>query len=467
MVTIAINNGCTQCGVRARDQGSAQKPTRPHPTSRDPLPVNTPQLRIAELETQANRLQQQGQHPAAMALWQQLLDVAPDHALAATHVGAQALARGDLARAEVLLEQAARATPALALTHAQLSRLRSAQGKPEAALAAIDRAIGADPVAWGPHMERARLLEAAGNPRAAAMSWSNALSYMPAQLRQSPQLQALVTQAETAIRNNQELLHAHLSSRMQPFFGQQERRALRRFDHCLDVVTGRRPFVTARPLMLPFPELPAIPYFDGNDFPWVAEFETCFPAILDELNTALAHGTGFVPYVRTRPGDPPAQFAALDHSLDWGAYFLWKDGTRIDANADACPRTEAALRLAPQDVIPGRAPVAFFSALKPGTHIPPHNGATNTRLTVHLPLIIPPDCALRVGEQTHVWEPGKLVLFDDTIRHEAWNNSSQLRVVLIFSVWNPLLTEIERTLVSETVQGMLEFYGDDADLGEL
>ncbi len=123
--------------------------------------------------------------------------------------------------------------------------------------------------------------------------------------------------------------------------------------------------------------------------------------------------------------------------------------------------------MAPQDVIPGRAPVAFFSALKPGTHIPPHNGATNTRLTVHLPLIIPPDCALRVGEQTHVWEPGKLVLFDDTIRHEAWNNSSQLRVVLIFSVWNPLLTEIERTLVSETVQGMLEFYGDDADLGEL
>src|SRR3546814_7962020 len=75
--------------------------------------------------------------------------------------------------------------------------------------------------------------------------------------------------------------------------------------------------------------------------------------------------------------------------------------------------------------VPGRAPVAFFSALKPGTHIPPHNGATNTRLTVHMPLVIPPDCALRVGDETRTWEPGKLLMFDDTIRHEAWNYSDR------------------------------------------
>src|SRR3546814_9348823 len=80
--------------------------------------------------------------------------------------------------------------------------------------------------------------------------------------------------------------------------------------------------------------------------------------------------------------------------------------------------------LAPQNTVPGRAPVAFFSALKPGTHIPPHNGATNTPLTVHMPLVIPPDCALRVGDETRTWEPGKLLMFDDTIRHEAWNYSS-------------------------------------------
>src|SRR3546814_19998530 len=84
-------------------------------------------------------------------------------------------------------------------------------------------------------------------------------------------------------------------------------------------------------------------------------------------------------------------------------------------------------------------------------YIPPHNGATNTRLTVHMPLVIPPDCALRVGDETRVWEPGKLLMFDDTIRHEAWNYSDRLRVVLIFDVWHPMLTELARELVSQTV----------------
>ena len=111
--------------------------------------------------------------------------------------------------------------------------------------------------------------------------------------------------------------------------------------------------------------------------------------------------------------------------------------------------------------------MSFFSALKPGVHIPPHNGATNARLTVHLPLIIPPDCGLRVGEETHVWEPGKLVLFDDTIRHEAWNFSDRLRVVLIFDVWHPLLSALERDLVVRITSALMDFYGADTDLGEL
>src|SRR3546814_11633300 len=100
-----------------------------------------------------------------------------------------------------------------------------------------------------------------------------------------------------------------------------------------------------------------------------------------------------------------------------------------------CPRTEAALALAPQNTVPGRAPVAFFSALKPGTHIPPHNGATNTRLTVHMPLVLPPDCALRVGDETRVWEPGTLLELDEPLPPEAWNQNNPPRVVLILPLW--------------------------------
>jgi aspartyl/asparaginyl beta-hydroxylase (cupin superfamily) len=219
--------------------------------------------------------------------------------------------------------------------------------------------------------------------------------------------------------------------------------------------------------MLPIPRLPAIPFFHREDFPWAEEVEAAFPVILEELNALLASRQAFEPYIQTASGQPKGQFEPLDQNLDWGAYFLWKNGKRIDAHADLCPRTEAAITAAPQIMVRNRAPVIFFTALKPATHIPPHNGATNARLTVHLPLIVPPDCGLRVGEETHFWEPGRLVLFDDTIRHEAWNRSDQLRVVLIFDIWHPLLTPLEREAVAHTIEGMMDFYGENADLGEL
>src|SRR6202012_5515982 len=77
--------------------------------------------------------------------------------------------------------------------------------------------------------------------------------------------------------------------------------------------------------------------------------------------------------------------------------------------------------------VAGRAPTVFFSILDPATKIPPHTGVTNTRLTVHLPLIVPPDCGFRVGGTTRKFEPGKAWVFDDTIEHEVWNNSDAPR----------------------------------------
>src|SRR3546814_16891723 len=89
-----------------------------------------------------------------------------------------------------------------------------------------------------------------------------------------------------------------------------------------DLVTGRRPFVTARPLMLPFPRLPAIPFFERDDYPWVKDVEAQFPAMLEELQGVLASQQAFAPYVKTAEGEPPAPFAALDPNLAWGAYSL-------------------------------------------------------------------------------------------------------------------------------------------------
>jgi aspartyl/asparaginyl beta-hydroxylase (cupin superfamily) len=90
----------------------------------------------------------------------------------------------------------------------------------------------------------------------------------------------------------------------------------------------------------------------------------------------------------------------------------------------------------------------MFSLLAPNTRIPPHVGVTNTRLVCHLPLIVPEGCWFRVGAETRFWKRGEALVFDDTIEHEAMNPSDELRVVFIFDVWHPDLSEVERAAVS-------------------
>ena len=128
------------------------------------------------------------------------------------------------------------------------------------------------------------------------------------------------------------------------------------------------------------------------------------------------------------------------------------------ANALAlCPRTAALLDALPLCRIREHAPEVMFSVLTPGTHILPHRGVTNTRVVCHLPLIVPEDCALVVGGETHAWREGEAVAFDDTYEHEAWNRGSSTRVVLIIDVWNPHLTAAERDAVATLAGSMGEF----------
>src|SRR5262249_36836836 len=138
----------------------------------------------------------------------------------------------------------------------------------------------------------------------------------------------------------------------------------------------------------------------------------------------------------------------------WSSYFLWRDGEKQHANCARCPQTADLLESLPLAHMPGYAPTAMFSVLSARTHIPPHTGSANTRLIVHLPLLLPPDCAFRVGNGTRAWEMGCAWVFDDTIEHEAWNNSGETRVILIFDVWNPLLSEGERALVSDMLTAL-------------
>ena len=158
-------------------------------------------------------------------------------------------------------------------------------------------------------------------------------------------------------------------------------------------------------------------------------------------------GAALRPYVRMEPGTPENDWTALDHSLDWGACFLWEYGLRNEAVTRRCPKTAALIERLPLAPIPGRAPNVFFSILQPGKRIPPHTGVTNTRAIVHLALDVPPGCGFRVGNETREWVEGTAFAFDDTIEHEAWNTSDRPRAVLILDSWNPHLSERERMAI--------------------
>ena len=107
--------------------------------------------------------------------------------------------------------------------------------------------------------------------------------------------------------------------------------------------------------------------------------------------------------------------------------------------------------------ISGLCPNAMFSALAPRTRIPPHHGETNARVVVHLPLVVPPGCSYRVGFEERRWKVGEILAFDDSIEHEARNDGDELRVVLIFDVWNPLLSAGERDMVRAISAANAEF----------
>jgi len=131
--------------------------------------------------------------------------------------------------------------------------------------------------------------------------------------------------------------------------------------------------------------------------------------------------------------------------------------TVVPEVAERCPKTVRALEGVPLSRIGERTPSVFFSRLEPGAHIPPHTGMLNSRLICHLPLIVPQGCWLRVGNETREWEEGKLLIFDDSIEHEAKNSSREMRIVLIFDIWRPELSQSERAGISAIFNAIDQF----------
>ena len=239
---------------------------------------------------------------------------------------------------------------------------------------------------------------------------------------------------------------------------------LARADHGIAAFLGKRRIYHPQPTFLHVPKLPEYEFYPRADFPWLAEFEAATAEIRAECERVLREDSAdIVPYIDYPEGVPLDQWAELNKSRRWSAFFLWRDGMRVDANANRCPKTAGLLAKAPDADVPGYAPTAFFSILDRKSHIPPHTGVTNSRLIVHLPLVVPPNCRFRVGSETREWREAQAWVFDDTIEHEAWNDSDVPRAILIFDTWHPALTRGERELIRAAVPAIKDYYRDEGD----
>ncbi len=372
------------------------------------------------------------------------------------------LAGGDAAAACKLMEHAVVQAPRHLPFWLSLAAALRVLARRDEELNALERALAIDPTHLVVLLQKAALLDLMQKPRSAAAIYGHALRTLASGTRLPPAVEAHVRHAEQRVKQNAIAVADMIDARL----AQAGRCASSaRFDRFFDGLLGRKRIFLPEPTGALFPYLRNYEFFERDGFPWLEALEAAAHSIREEFLAVLSQDQpGIEPYIAFNEGLPLRQWQDLNHSRRWGAYFLWNQGRREDAHLARCPCTAAALAAVPRVDIPGRGPTAFFSILDARTKIPPHSGVTNTRLTVHLPLIVPPGCRFRVGGESREWREGTAWVFDDTIEHEAWNDSDSPRAILIFDVWNPELTALERDLVRETTTALTEYYAAEGEV---
>jgi aspartyl/asparaginyl beta-hydroxylase (cupin superfamily) len=360
----------------------------------------------------------------------------------------RAAAAGDYASARSMLEQAVEANPGSFALWMKLAAMRKASGDMRAALAAVDRSLAIEPLDFSALLYRAMVLEGLKDPQAGE-AFGHALAVAPSEDQVPRSMQSAVAHARSRWSDFQKAREAQFLRAVPDNLASLEEQRARRF---ISNASRRTRHFHQEPTTFHYPGLPEIEFHDRSAFSQLDGLEAATADIRAEFDALIAaEAAEMVPYIQYPERVPLRQWKELNKSTKWTAIHLLQNGRRVEANARHCPRTMAVLDKLDQPDVPGASPNAMFSLLAPRTRIPPHTGVANTRLVCHLPLIVPAGCGFRVGASTRDWQVGEAFVFDDTIEHEAWNESDELRVVFICDLWPPALSSSERRTVAAVI----------------
>ena len=401
-----------------------------------------------ERMARASAARQAGNDDEAIAILGALLAQSPRHAPASNLLGVIWLGRGALTEAARCFEQAIAAEPDPPFLWANLAIAQRGLGDRNRELASLEQALSRDPYFLPALLAKGETLRALGREGEAMELLRKLLDGLGKGQEFDEPIATRIHQAREWLRCRGEILNRDYAAAIAKVSAAWPSADLTRATAYAAQRAGLRKVYLQQPEAGFFPYLPAIEYFDRAQFPWFPVLERETDAIRAELLSLWADDDpSFRPYVAYPPGTPTNQWAELNHSPRWSAWFFWENGARNDAHCARCPATTAVIERLPLLDTPGKGPTVMFSVLDPHTRIPPHTGSTNARTTVHLPLVVPSGCGFRVGAETREWREGTAWAFDDTIEHEAWNHSDRPRAILIVDTWNPLLSDAEKAVV--------------------
>jgi aspartate beta-hydroxylase len=373
----------------------------------------------------------------AESLYNRALLLRPDHAGALACLGMLRLQQGKAEDGAALLRRAVAQDPNSAEAHNSLGAALQCLGAYDEALACHDKALILAPGYSDAIFHRGRALQALGRSGEAIASYEAILAKQPGnaqtELALAAALEALGRREEAFVRyRNAASLDHKLSEYLAKALANDGRQ------HQADIQAGTQrinryigTFLTnqADARMSLYPGLASTPFHDTARMPGALALEQNYEAIRAEIEGLTAT-------------EYQAESEGLKERGTWDVFLFYERGRRNDENCARCP--VIAQLINSHNTVRTQAGLMYVSKLSPGTHIKAHRGPTNLRLRCHLGITIPAgDCGLKVGGEIRHWQEGRCLVFDDSLEHEAWNNTSQPRIVLIIDFWHPDLTAME------------------------
>lgn len=411
---------------------------------------------IAELEKRAMAFSQCGDIQSTVRVCEEILAVDSNHLSSLRFLADMAIGSGDFPTAEAYLTALLKNSPGDLKALTQLGQALYRQGKLEQAIAVYTDCWRNKPDSAMIYLTLGCLYAELGNTDKAAQIFSlgETVDHKLLSLWKTPETNTGVSQMSKAAWET--LRQHHTRLHIEAVEAQGEPHQLDRIRNAVWPLADARPIEYAHPKQRPqvfsisFDNSPT--FFDADTLPWREQLELSYPDIREEILGGLNVATDARPYLTGQHRLEGAQWEPLVNKMSWASVHLYQGGVANPKVIQKFPQTLKALARVPLATTRGNPSEIFISVLGPHTHIPDHFGVSSAILTAHLPIEVPTDCGLKVHEETRTPEAGKLMVFDDTWEHSAWNNSSQPRVVLIFELWHPELSEPEQEAIARSIQ---------------